>query len=184
MPRDPGQTDRLIRRLRWDELDEGWLRAFAALARDEDLAGAGLATRPGVSGDPSAALLAGAGRARAQIVARKPMTIAGLGMMRPIFAAYDPDRIQRVSRQLEVFGIHFSLKPFVWSTRNFAKRMGFDLTRSIIIGDQLFTDVIMGNWLRSYTILVDPLDKKLSFVKTVQREIELFLLRKFQVSRS
>ena len=93
-------------------------------------------------------------------------------------------RIQRVSRQLEVFGIHFSLKPFVWSTRNFAKRMGFDLTRSIIIGDQLFTDVIMGNWLRSYTILVDPLDKKLSFVKTVQREIELFLLRKFQVSRS
>jgi nicotinate-nucleotide pyrophosphorylase (carboxylating) len=89
MPRDPGQTDRLIRRLRWDELDEGWLRAFAALARDEDLAGAGLATRPGVSGDPSAALLAGAGRARAQVVARKPMTIAGLGMMRPIFAAYD-----------------------------------------------------------------------------------------------
>jgi nicotinate-nucleotide pyrophosphorylase (carboxylating) len=89
MPRDPGQTDRLIRRLRWDELDEGWLRAFAALARDEDLAGAGLATRPGVSGDPSAALLAGAGRARAQVVARRPMTIAGLGMMRPIFAAYD-----------------------------------------------------------------------------------------------
>ena len=89
MPRDPGQTDRLIRRLRWDELDEGWLRAFAALARDEDLAGAGLATRPGVPGDPSAALLAGAGRARAHVVARKPMTIAGLGLMRPIFAAYD-----------------------------------------------------------------------------------------------
>jgi hypothetical protein len=38
MPRHPGQTDRLIRRLRWDELDEGWLGAFAALARDEDLA--------------------------------------------------------------------------------------------------------------------------------------------------
>ena len=38
---------------------------------------------------PWTALLAGAGRARAQIVARKPMTIAGLGMMRPIFAAYD-----------------------------------------------------------------------------------------------
>ena len=89
MPRDPGQTDRLIRRLRWDELDEGWLRAFAALARDEDLAGAGLATRPGVRGDPSAALLAGAGRARAHVVARRTMTIAGLGMMRPIFAAYD-----------------------------------------------------------------------------------------------
>jgi len=95
MPRHSGQTDRLIRRLRWDELDEGWLQAFAALARDEDLAGAGLATRPGVAGDPSAALLAGAGRARARVVARKPMTIAGLGLMRPVFAAYGPACVGR-----------------------------------------------------------------------------------------
>ena len=39
MPRDPGQTDRLIRRLRWDELDGSWLLRFAEFARDEDLAG-------------------------------------------------------------------------------------------------------------------------------------------------
>ncbi len=95
MPRHSGQTDRLLRRLRWAELDEAWLQAFAALARDEDLAGAGLATRPGLSGDPSGALLAGAGRARARVVARQPMTIAGLGMMRPIFAVYDPACVGR-----------------------------------------------------------------------------------------
>ena len=88
MPRDPGQSDRLIRRLRWDELDRAWLLRFAELAREEDLAGLGLAQRPARPGDPSAALLAGAERARARIVSRRPMVLAGLGLLDVIFAAY------------------------------------------------------------------------------------------------
>jgi nicotinate-nucleotide pyrophosphorylase (carboxylating) len=88
MPRDPGQTDRLIRRLRWDELDRAWLLRFAEFARDEDLAGLGLAQRPLRTGDPSAALLAGAERARARVVARRPMVLAGLGLLDVVFAAY------------------------------------------------------------------------------------------------
>jgi nicotinate-nucleotide pyrophosphorylase (carboxylating) len=88
MPRDPGQTDRLIRRLRWDELDRAWLLRFAEFARDEDLAGLGLAQRPLRTGDPSAALLVGAERARARVVARRPMVLAGLGLMGVVFAAY------------------------------------------------------------------------------------------------
>ena len=89
MPRDPGQTDRLIRRLRWDELDRAWLLRFAEFARDEDLAGLGLAQRPLRDGDPSAALLAAAdGRARARVVARRPLVIAGLGLLDVVFAAY------------------------------------------------------------------------------------------------
>jgi len=88
MPRHPGQTDRLIRRLRWDELDRGWLLRFAELAREEDLAGLGLARRPLRAGDPSAELLAGAERARAQVVARRPMVLAGLGLIDVVLAAY------------------------------------------------------------------------------------------------
>jgi len=86
MPRDPGQTDRLIRRLRWDELDRSWLLRFAEFARDEDLAGLGLAQRPLRTGDPSAALLSGGARAR--VVARRPMVLAGLGLLDVVFAAY------------------------------------------------------------------------------------------------
>ena len=88
MPRDPGQTDRLIRRLRWDELDRSWLLRFAEFARDEDLSGLGLAQRPLRTGDPSAALLVGAARARARVVARRPMVLAGLGLLDVVFAAY------------------------------------------------------------------------------------------------
>jgi len=88
MPRDPGQTDRLIRRLRWDELDRSWLLRFAEFARDEDLAGLGLAQPPLRTGDPSAALLADGARARARIVARRPLVLAGLGLLDVVFAAY------------------------------------------------------------------------------------------------
>jgi nicotinate-nucleotide pyrophosphorylase (carboxylating) len=88
MPRDPGQTDRLIRRLRWDELDRAWLLRFVEIAREEDLAGLGLAQPPSRVGDPSAALLAGAERARARVVARRPMVLAGLGLIELVFAAY------------------------------------------------------------------------------------------------
>ena len=88
MPRDPGQTDRLIRRLRWDELDRSWLLRFAEFARDEDLSGLGLAERPLRTGDPSATLLVGAARARARVVARRPMVLAGLGLLDVVFAAY------------------------------------------------------------------------------------------------
>ena len=88
MPRDPGQTERLIRRLRWDELDRSWLLRFAEFARDEDLAGLGLAQPPLRTGDPSAALLADGARARARIVARRPLVLAGLGLLDVVFAAY------------------------------------------------------------------------------------------------
>ena len=88
MPRDPGQTDRLIRRLRWDDLDRSWLLRFAEFAREEALSGLGLAPPPLRTGDPSAALLAGGERARARIVARRPMVLAGLGLLDVVFAAY------------------------------------------------------------------------------------------------
>lgn len=90
MPRDPGQTDRLVRRLRWAELDQAWLRKLIELARDEDWAGAGLALRPARPGDPSAALLAGDRWARAKMVARHPMVVAGLGLIPLVLSAYGP----------------------------------------------------------------------------------------------
>ena len=89
MPRDPGQTNRLIRRLRWDELDPAWLVRLAAMARDEDVAGAGLREPPARPGDPSAALLAGSTRrARARLVSRGDYVLAGLGLLEPILSVY------------------------------------------------------------------------------------------------
>ena len=88
-------------------------------------------------------------------------------------------RINRVAKELNITGTYFSMKPFSFSFRDLAGRHNINLRKTITIGDQLFTDVLGGNWCKTYTILVDPLDKKLSFIKTVQREIELYLIKIF-----
>lgn len=86
-------------------------------------------------------------------------------------------RIRRVAKQCQVKGIYFSCKPLVYSTRALLKREGFTPKEAIFVGDQVLTDVAMGNWARLYTILVEPINKKLSFIKTVQRNIEIWLLQ-------
>jgi uncharacterized protein len=87
-------------------------------------------------------------------------------------------RIKRVFDQLKVEGLYFAIKPFIYSAKEFLNDRFIDSNKCVFIGDQLLTDVLIGNWLKSLTVLVDPLDKKLSFIKTVQKEVEGFLLEK------
>ncbi|MFA5880156.1 MAG: YqeG family HAD IIIA-type phosphatase [Candidatus Margulisiibacteriota bacterium] len=87
-------------------------------------------------------------------------------------------RIKKISKELNIDkGLCFALKPFPFSTKDFAKKNYINFKKTIIIGDQLLTDVLMGNWFKAHTILLDPIDKKLSFIKTLQREVELFILK-------
>ncbi|MBT5856030.1 YqeG family HAD IIIA-type phosphatase [bacterium] len=87
-------------------------------------------------------------------------------------------RIQRVANQLQLEGAYFSQKPLPFGFRELALKHHIFPSRTIVIGDQLLTDVIIGNWIGAHSILVDPLDKRVSFIKTMQRELELFVLRK------
>jgi uncharacterized protein len=90
-------------------------------------------------------------------------------------------RVQRVAKQLMLEGLYFATKPFTFGVRELAERYGIDFNRSVVIGDQVLTDIIFGNWLQAHTILVEPLDKRLSFIKTLQREIELYVLKHLEV---
>lgn len=84
--------DRLIRQLRWDELDPSYLDRLIAHARDEDLGGLGLVQRPLLACDPSTQLTPGAKeKARARLVARVDCTVCGLPLLPRILAAYGDD---------------------------------------------------------------------------------------------
>ncbi|MGF1484295.1 MAG: carboxylating nicotinate-nucleotide diphosphorylase [Opitutales bacterium] len=89
---------RLCQRLRWEALDPVYLKQLVAMARMEDLEGAGLKETPLYTGDlttravaePLDASKAGAGRpsARAALVARGEMTLAGLPLLPLIVEDY------------------------------------------------------------------------------------------------
>jgi len=91
--------ERLLLRLTWPDLDRAHLRHLVELARDEDLAGLGLAKKPARTGDRSTAALASTPRTgRAHLVARSPLVACGLPLLPFVLSAYG----RRASAQARV----------------------------------------------------------------------------------
>jgi nicotinate-nucleotide pyrophosphorylase (carboxylating) len=76
------------RRLSWASLDGDYLRQLVGLAKIEDLAGAGLAERPARLGDVTTALMPEGATGRAQLIAREPLVICGLGLVELTLQGY------------------------------------------------------------------------------------------------
>jgi nicotinate-nucleotide pyrophosphorylase (carboxylating) len=80
--------DTFLNRLTWAELDPDYLRQLVGLAKIEDLAGAGLAQRPTRLGDVTTALMPEGAIGTAQLAAREPLVICGLGLVQIALNAY------------------------------------------------------------------------------------------------
>lgn len=78
----------LVRRLRWDEIDGNFLVSIINIARDEDIAGAGLKERPALARDITTDTLTPHGLGRARLMARRDMCVCGLKMAELILGVY------------------------------------------------------------------------------------------------
>jgi len=74
--------------LSWSDLDPDYLRQLVGLAKIEDLAGAGLATRPKRLGDVTTVLMPEGATGTAQLTAREPMIVCGLGLVQLVLDGY------------------------------------------------------------------------------------------------
>ncbi len=77
-------------------------------------------------------------------------------------------RVQFIQEQL---GNSFSVwghmkKPFPRKMKSVLEKNACDLQKTVVVGDQLFTDVFVGSILRAYTIKVQPLSLKKEFFGT------------------
>lgn len=75
------------------------------------------------------------------------------------------ERIQKLQHQLgEGFTIQGKMrKPLAYKMKEWLKKSGKSPHHTVIIGDQLFTDILCGNILHLYTIKVEPLDLQHEF---------------------
>lgn len=89
-------------------------------------------------------------------------------------------RGRRVKRALKGMGVKVearALKPLPFSFRRAARRMGLRPEEVVVVGDQIFTDVLGGNLAGMRTILVRPLGRR-EFVTTYfVRVLEGLVLR-------
>ena len=86
-----------------------------------------------------------------------------------------PDRIERWSIKLEILAVGMigrgtGGKPLPRAFRKAVAELGLEAAQVAMVGDQVFTDVLGGNWAGCKTILVQPLsDNALPHTKLVRK---------------
>lgn len=73
--------------------------------------------------------------------------------------------------------VRLSLKPFTFRIRQYLKQHGLIDYSTMVIGDQMFTDVLLGKLLNVKTALVQPLSQKDHIITKYIRKIEAYVLK-------
>ncbi|MGI5875375.1 MAG: YqeG family HAD IIIA-type phosphatase [Dethiobacteria bacterium] len=93
----------------------------------------------------------------------------------------DFDRGNELAEYFDVPAIWKAVKPRRRAFRQAIKIMGLKASEVAVVGDQVFTDILGGNRLGLYTILVLPMNKREFFGTRCVRQVEkiiLFALRR------
>jgi hypothetical protein len=106
--------------------------------------------------------------------------IKKMGFRVLIFSNAKKNRVEESAKKLGIDEyIYSAKKPLLIGFRKVVESMGLDASKSVIIGDQLLTDVFGGKRAKFYTIwLMDPINKKFWRVRVIKK-FENFVLRKW-----
>lgn len=91
-----------------------------------------------------------------------------------------PDRVARFAEAIGLPAIAKAVKPRRRAFRLACKAMGVTLAETAVIGDQVFTDVLGGNRLGVYTILVKPVSNREFIGTRLVRKFEAVVLRRLR----
>lgn len=87
------------------------------------------------------------------------------------------DRVVTFNEELKLPAIHRALKPRISAFKKAMKIMDTKANNTAVIGDQLFTDVLGGNRMKLFTILVVPIVGTEFWWTTFVRKIERRVLK-------
>lgn len=93
-----------------------------------------------------------------------------------IFSNGSPERVRRWSRELGLDALALVGKPWPWVFRKGLRQLGTAAHQTVMIGDQLFTDVLGANWAGIMSILVTPLSAGLLPHTRALRNLEGLIL--------
>lgn len=103
-----------------------------------------------------------------------------LGITITIVSNNNEERVSSFSKDLEVDFIFKARKPMGKAFIKAIKQMNIQAKETVVIGDQMLTDVFGGNRNGLYTIMVVPVKRTDGFVTKFNRLIERRLLNHFR----
>ena len=89
---------------------------------------------------------------------------------------HSPARLTKVADVLGLPSASHALKPFKKGFFKAAKSMNVEISKTVVIGDQLLTDICGGNSAGMFTILVNPMDNQEFLGTKISRLIENSIL--------
>jgi len=88
-----------------------------------------------------------------------------------------PNRVNKISSLLNIEATYLSLKPLTWTIGRIIKNNSLNKDSCIIIGDQLFTDILTGKLLNISTMLVKPLSIEKNYFRRKMIELERNIIK-------
>ena len=89
-------------------------------------------------------------------------------------------RVVKVARQLGIPFLHRAQKPRRGAFYRAIKLLEVTPEQTVVIGDQIFTDILGGNRAGLFTILVVPINKREFMGTKISRAMEYFVLRRLK----
>lgn len=106
-----------------------------------------------------------------------------LGMKLCIISnTHNPRRLKAVANELGISSVFKALKPRPHGFERALKMLGCKAENTVVIGDQLLTDIFGGNWACMYTILVEPMHPKEFIGTKLSRVVERFIMARLHKS--
>lgn len=90
------------------------------------------------------------------------------------------ERVEEFAKEFGAFYVHDSGKPFLFGIKRAMRNLGAKKDNTVLIGDQVFTDVYAGKRAGLLTVMVQPIEAKETPFFGVKRRLEKIVLKDYK----
>ncbi len=103
------------------------------------------------------------------------------GIKMTVLSNSNSKRLTPFAQKIGLDFISLGLKPLPFGYLRALKRLGTNKKETAIVGDQLFTDTMGGNFVGVVTILLTPIKPESSLRFRMKRRVERFVIKKLNI---
>ena len=89
-------------------------------------------------------------------------------------------RVQAFAEEFGVYFVHDSGKPLLFGVKRAMRKLGAKKQETVLIGDQIFTDVYAGKRAGLLTVMVNPIEAKETPFFGLKRRLEKIVLKDYK----
>lgn len=89
-------------------------------------------------------------------------------------------RVSIFAKKIDVPYVHMGLKPLTWGIKKAISILSIPKENILIVGDQIFTDILGSNFVKVKSVLIDPVSPSKTFLLKFKRFFEKSFRKKIK----